>query len=151
MQHFNSNMGEYPEGHPKPPFNCTAIGHADEPVGQPKWQLRGDGSVEILHPRYRKLAVGGWRNEVCTGVCMLQLQLLVPQWHIAHDAVMRVTQVEIYYVHLMRLPRAAVQPDRGAAVLNRHSPHGTARSIRQSQPQLHFQELGEGVSAPMSS
>ena len=57
-------MGEYPEGHPKPPFNCTAIGHSDGPVGQPKWQLRSDGSVEILHPRYRKLAVGGWRNEV---------------------------------------------------------------------------------------
>ena len=64
LQHFDSNLGEYPEGHPKPPFNCTAIGARDEPVGQPKWRLRPDHSLEILDPRFQPLAAGGWRNEV---------------------------------------------------------------------------------------
>ena len=65
MQHFNSNLGEYPEGHPKPPFKCVAIGQEDEPQGQDKWRLRDDRSLEILDPRYAALADGGWRNKVC--------------------------------------------------------------------------------------
>ena len=64
LQHFDNVMGEYPESKPKPPFNCTAIGARDEPVGQPKWQLNEDNSLDILDDRFQMLAVGGWRNEV---------------------------------------------------------------------------------------
>ena len=65
MQHFDSNLGEYPEGHPKPPFKCVAIGANDEPKEQDKWRLLNDHSLKILDTRYAPLAHGGWRNKVC--------------------------------------------------------------------------------------
>ena len=66
VQHFDTPFGEYPAGHPQPPFECVNIGDHVPPKGTAKWELLQDNSLRILDERFTMLASGGSRNAVRT-------------------------------------------------------------------------------------